>query len=104
MIKKLFSETLVKTYRAARRLVIAVVGTTVVLIGLILIFAPGPALVVIPCGLAILSIEFAWARRLLRRMRNSAGGAWDKMKAVAGKDERKDDQPETVNKRSNDEC
>ena len=57
------------TYRQARRLVIAVVGTSVLLIGVALLFLPGPAIVVIPAGLAILSIEFAWARNFLNRVR-----------------------------------
>lgn len=57
------------SYRVARRLVIASVGVTVVLVGLVMVVTPGPALVVIPVGLAILAIEFAWARRLLRILR-----------------------------------
>ena len=59
------------TYKAARRIVVAVVGATVLLIGLIMVVTPGPALVVIPVGLAILSIEFTWARAWLRRLRES---------------------------------
>jgi tellurite resistance protein TerC len=59
------------TVRQARRLIIAVVGTTVLLIGLALLFLPGPAFVVIPIGLAILGLEFAWARRLLQRVRRT---------------------------------
>jgi uncharacterized protein (TIGR02611 family) len=42
-----------------------VVGFTVLLIGLIMLVTPGPAFVVIPFGLALLSLEFAWAERLL---------------------------------------
>ena len=57
------------TYRAARRIVVAVVGATVVLIGVVMLLTPGPGLVVIPLGLAILSIEFAWARLWLKRVR-----------------------------------
>lgn len=53
--------------RAARRLVILIVGMTVVLIGIVMIVLPGPAIVVIPAGLFILAIEFAWARRLLEK-------------------------------------
>ena len=49
-------------YRLARRLVIAVIGGTVVLAGVIMLVTPGPGLVVIPIGLAILALEFAWAR------------------------------------------
>ena len=48
---------------------IAVIGFTVLAIGLALIVLPGPAILVIPAGLAILSVEFAWARNLLKRMR-----------------------------------
>lgn len=57
------------SYRIARRLVIATVGATVVLVGAVMFFTPGPAIVVIPIGLAILAIEFVWARRLLRLFR-----------------------------------
>jgi tellurite resistance protein TerC len=60
---------LVKTIRQVRRLMIAVIGLTVLAIGLALIVLPGPAILVIPAGLAILSIEFAWARNLLRQVR-----------------------------------
>ena len=59
------------TYKAGRRIVITVVGTTVLLIGIVLIVAPGPAFIVIPAGLAILSIEFAWARHWLRKLRET---------------------------------
>ncbi len=59
------------TYKAARRIVVGVVGATVLLIGVIMLVTPGPALVVIPVGLAILSIEFAWARAWLKRLRAS---------------------------------
>ena len=47
--------------------VILLVGGTVALIGVIMIFTPGPASLVIPAGIAILATEFAWARRLLDR-------------------------------------
>lgn len=67
MIKRAFHFT----YKAARRIVIGIVGATVLLIGVIMIVTPGPALVVIPVGLAILSIEFTWARAYLRRLRET---------------------------------
>lgn len=62
-------QKVVSTYKTARRIVIGVVGTTVLLVGIALLVLPGPAIVVIPTGLAILSIEFAWARRWLRTFR-----------------------------------
>lgn len=57
------------TYNAARTTVIAVVGATVLLIGVVMLVTPGPGLVVIPLGLAILSLEFAWARHWLQQVR-----------------------------------
>ena len=57
------------TYRWARRIAVAVVGGTVLLVGLALIVLPGPAFVVIPLGLAILGLEFAWARLWLRKVK-----------------------------------
>jgi len=58
--------------RHARRVIVGVVGVSVVLFGVALIFLPGPAFVVIPAGLAILGTEFVWARRLLRSVRQRA--------------------------------
>ena len=56
-----------------RKLVYTVIGVTVLLIGLAMIVLPGPAIVVIPLGLAILGSEFAWARRIIRRGRVFVG-------------------------------
>lgn len=57
------------TYRAARRIAVASIGTTLLLIGVVMIFLPGPALILIPAGLAILALEFTWARNWLRKLR-----------------------------------
>ena len=59
------------TYKAARRIVIAVAGATVLAIGVIMIVTPGPAFILIPVGLAILSIEFTFARRWLKKLRET---------------------------------
>lgn len=59
-------------YPWARRLAVGVIGGTIVLVGIALIVLPGPALVVIPIGLGILGLEFAWARNLLKRAKDSA--------------------------------
>lgn len=56
-------------WREARRLMIFILGTTVVFIGIVLIVTPGPAFIVIPAGLAILGLEFAFARRWLQHIR-----------------------------------
>lgn len=52
-----------------RRLLVFVIGYSTLAIGIAFIFLPGPALLVIPAGLAILAIEHQWARRWLRVFR-----------------------------------
>ena len=59
----------IASYRQARRAVILLIGSSVLVIGAAMILLPGPAFIVIPLGLTILSIEFAWARRWLKEMR-----------------------------------
>lgn len=49
------------------RVFFAVAGGLVLLAGLIMLVTPGPAFVLIPIGLAMLAMEFAWAERLLDR-------------------------------------
>jgi uncharacterized protein (TIGR02611 family) len=57
------------TYKFARRIIVTLVGSTILVLGVIMVVTPGPALVFIPLGLAILGLEFAWARAWLRRLR-----------------------------------
>lgn len=63
----------VQGVRAIRKAVIAVVGVTIVLVGMALIVLPGPAFVVIPIGVGILALEFTWAQRLMKRARELYG-------------------------------
>jgi uncharacterized protein (TIGR02611 family) len=49
------------------RILYIVVGFTLLLAGVAMLVLPGPAFVVIPIGLALLSLEFAWAENLLER-------------------------------------
>lgn len=60
------------TYEWARRIAISVAGGTVLLIGIVMIVTPGPAFILIPAGLAILGVEYAWARYWLKRVREKA--------------------------------
>jgi tellurite resistance protein TerC len=64
----------VLSVKGARRIVILITGITVLLIGIAMIVLPGPAIVVIPVGLAILATEFVWAKRLLTRFKDQANG------------------------------
>jgi tellurite resistance protein TerC len=69
---------MIKTLQQAKRAIKIVVGFTVLLAGLAMIVLPGPAIVVIPAGLAILATEFLWARRLLERIKQGASNAFNR--------------------------
>lgn len=58
------------------KIVVAVVGTLVIVVGVVMLVTPGPAFVLIPLGLAILATEFRFARRWLH---------WARLKAEAAK-------------------
>jgi uncharacterized protein (TIGR02611 family) len=62
-----------------RRVVVAVIGGTVLLVGIAMIVLPGPAVVVIPLGLAVLATEFLWARIWLRKARKMLKDAMGKI-------------------------
>jgi tellurite resistance protein TerC len=68
------------TYPLARRIAVAVIGGSVVLLGMAMIVLPGPAIVVIPLGLGILGLEFAWARHWLRKIRTTANGVVNRVR------------------------
>lgn len=59
------------TYKLARRIVVAVIGGTVLVGGIIMLVTPGPGLAIVLLGLAILAIEFAWAKLWLDKVRHS---------------------------------
>ena len=59
------------SYKLARRIVIAVIGGTILLGGVIMLITPGPGFLIIVLGLAILAVEFTWARLWLKKVRHS---------------------------------
>jgi tellurite resistance protein TerC len=58
--------------RRLKTVITALVGFTIVAIGVALLVLPGPGLLVIAFGLVILSAEFVWARRALERLKDQA--------------------------------
>lgn len=79
-VNRRFKQTWNITYRAARRVAIAVIGTTVVLLGVAMLVLPGPGLLTIVGGLAILGLEFAFARRWLQRIKKETRKTVDRVK------------------------
>ena len=58
-----------------KRIAVIVVGSVVVLAGLAMLVLPGPGLLVIAAGLAILASEFDWAERWMERVKERAESA-----------------------------
>ncbi len=58
--------------RVVRQVAVFIVGVAVLIVGVALLVLPGPAFIVIPAGLAILAIEFVWARRWLGALKARA--------------------------------
>ena len=67
-------------YKWVRRIVIAIVGFSVLLFGIALIVLPGPAILVIPIGLGILGLEFAWARTWLVKIKERGGALFESIR------------------------
>jgi uncharacterized protein (TIGR02611 family) len=58
-----------KVYRATRKVFLGLVGSLVLLLGLIMIPVPGPGLLICLLGLFILSLEFEWAKPHMDRIK-----------------------------------
>ena len=58
-----------------KKFFIALIGGTVVLIGVAMLVLPGPGVLVIAGGLAILATEFIWAKRALRNAKGAVAKA-----------------------------
>jgi hypothetical protein len=67
-----------KPLSLARRLVVAVLGVFIVLVGIVLLFIPGPGTVVIIAGLAVLGSEFERPRRLVESLRGRVRSAMNR--------------------------
>jgi uncharacterized protein (TIGR02611 family) len=61
--------------RNGKRIAVTVVGFVVLLAGVVMMVTPGPGIVVILIGLAILATEWAWAERALDRAKQAGSGA-----------------------------
>ncbi len=62
----------ITTLQQAKRVVRVVVGFTIVLVGGAMLVLPGPGVVTVLLGLALLGTEFVWARKLMKRFKKQA--------------------------------
>ena len=61
--------------RWGKRIAIAIAGSLVLIVGIMMLVLPGPAFIVIPLGLGILSLEFEPPRRWLALLKTRAAAA-----------------------------
>ena len=60
---------ILRTVKQARRIFLILIGFTLLALGIIMIFTPGPGTPVILMGLGLLAAEFVWARRIMERVK-----------------------------------
>ena len=101
-IKRLFNRWNPDNIKFVRRVIVSVVGATVLLIGIVLLVLPGPAFVVIPVGLAILATEYAWARLWFRKVRRFASDVVSGRKGTSVPDPVSSSHPGEREKRGSD--
>jgi len=76
-MKSFINNTVNGALRHTKRIIVTVVGFTVLFIGIAMIILPGPAFILIPLGLAILAGEFVWAKNLLERVKSKVKSTKD---------------------------
>jgi uncharacterized membrane protein len=57
--------------RSGKRIAVTVIGFAALIAGAVMMVTPGPGVLIIVAGLAILASEWAWAERLLDRAKQS---------------------------------
>ena len=71
------AELLKFIWRSTKTIVIFVVGVTLIVAGIVMLVVPGPGLLVIVAGLAVLATEFAWAAHALETGKRGAARVVD---------------------------
>mgnify|MGYP003333099656 CR=1 FL=1 len=69
-----------------RWVVVATIGSTLVVLGLIFMVLPGPGIPLVIAGLAILATEFTWAEILLHKTKHHAKRIFKKGKKETKKE------------------
>ena len=72
-------------WRSTKRIVVFVVGVALILVGLAMFVLPGPGIVVVFLGFAVLATEFVWAEVALDKAKKTAGQLGDAAKSTVRK-------------------
>ena len=84
---------IIKSLKQVKKIIIGIVGFSVLVVGVAMLVLPGPAFIVIPAGLAILATEFVWAKRILDKVKQ-------KIKDTIPKSKQKDSNPDNKQNQS----
>ena len=87
---------ILRTVEQVRRIFRIIAGFTLLLVGLVMVFTPGPGWLVILLGLGLLAAEFVWARRLMDRIKHESGRIKDTVLGKADSPKPVDRAPATV--------
>lgn len=71
--------------RSGKRLAVTIGGVVLVILGVVLLVTPGPGILVVLLGLALLSTEYAWAERMLDKIRERSKGAYERARRTFGR-------------------
>ena len=70
-----------KLPKSVRVILVSIIGGAVLIAGIIMIVTPGPAFILIPLGLFLLSSEFKWAERWAQKLVDAVDGVRGKWRA-----------------------
>jgi Flp pilus assembly protein TadB len=72
-----------RTIEQVRRFFRILAGFTLLLVGVIMFFTPGPGWIIVFLGLTLLAAEFVWAKRLMDRMKHEGNRLKDTVLKVS---------------------
>ena len=79
-----FSTLMRFIWRSGKRIAVFVLGVALLAVGLVMFVTPGPGIVLVVAGLAVLATEFAWAEHLLDKAKEQAARAGQSAQRVPG--------------------
>jgi uncharacterized protein (TIGR02611 family) len=79
-----FSTLIRFIWRSGKRIAVFVLGVALLAVGLVMFVTPGPGIVLVVAGLAVLATEFAWAEHLLDKAKRQAARAGQSAQRVPG--------------------
>jgi uncharacterized protein (TIGR02611 family) len=71
--------------RNSKRMAVAVLGGALVVAGLAMLVLPGPGILVVVAGFAVLGTEFVWAERALDYTKDRASSATQAVRKKVGR-------------------